>query len=175
MSETLSILWVFSRIGAVGYGGGPGMIPLIEDEVVTRHAWMTRAEFADALAAGYALPGPIAAKIGVYVGYHVAGLSGAVAGFVGTLGPSLVMLAMVMAFLSHYADHPRVIGMLKGVRPIVVALMAWVVLGLLPAAIPDVWAGVVGLVALGVLVFTPIHPALLIVVGAIIGIVFYAP
>ncbi|MDA0747053.1 MAG: chromate transporter, partial [bacterium] len=58
--KLLDIFVSFTKVGVFAYGGGPSMIPLVQEEVVDVHGWMTIEEFADALAMGYALPGPIA-------------------------------------------------------------------------------------------------------------------
>lgn len=168
MSTTLPLLWSFLKIGAVGYGGGPAMIPLFQAEVVERHRWMTEAQFLDALAAGNALPGPISTKMALYIGYHVGGFTGAAAGLVGVLLPSTLLILAVSAFLVRHADSPRVAGALKAVRPVVVGMLAYVVIDMAPASM-DGWLAVgLGLVALGLL-FLKVHPAWLIVGAAVIG------
>ncbi len=60
----------------VGYGGGPAIIPLIENEVVGTYGWMTHQQFAETLALGNALPSPIATKMAGYIGYAIAGVGG---------------------------------------------------------------------------------------------------
>ena len=70
------LFWAFFRVGIFGFGGGPAMIPLVRAEVVTRHHWLTDEEFADVLAIGNTLPGPIATKMPGYIGYRVGGVTG---------------------------------------------------------------------------------------------------
>lgn len=168
MATTLPILWSFLKIGAVGYGGGPSMIPLFQAEVVDRHGWMTEAQFLDALAAGNALPGPIATKMAVYIGYQVGGASGAIAGFVGVLLPSTVLMLALAAFLLRYSEHPRVEGALKAVRPVVVGMLAYVAIDMAPASIDGWLAAGLGLAAIGLL-FLKVHPAWVIVGAAVLG------
>ena len=67
----------FFRIGILGFGGGPTMIPLVHAECVKKYGWITDDEFSDVLAMGNALPGPIATKMASYIGYKVKGLIGA--------------------------------------------------------------------------------------------------
>ena len=61
----------FFRVGMLGYGGGPSSIPLVHQEVVKKYGWMDDDEFADVLALGNTLPGPIATKMAGYIGYRV--------------------------------------------------------------------------------------------------------
>ena len=67
------------------------MVPLVKAEVVDLYGWMTDTEFADALAMGYALPGPIATKIAAVVGFRVGGVLGSIAALAGMVLPSLVL------------------------------------------------------------------------------------
>ena len=86
----LDIFISFSKVGIFAYGGGPSMIPLVQEEVVDVHGWMTIEEFTDALAMGYALPGPIATKMAAYIGYKVAHGPGLLVALFGTVFPSLI-------------------------------------------------------------------------------------
>src|SRR5690606_17857743 len=88
LRELWDLFVAFTRAGLFGYGGGPGSIPLIKREVVDIYHWMTDEQFAEALAFGNALPGPIATKLATYVGFHVAGTPGAVAGVAGIVLPT---------------------------------------------------------------------------------------
>lgn len=108
----------------IGYGGGPAIIPLIEVEVVGNHAWMSAQEFAEVLALGNALPSPIATKMAGYVGYEVAGLSGAFVAVFATVVPSLLLMLGALGLLYRYRDSPRVKRMSQWVRPVVAVLMA---------------------------------------------------
>jgi chromate transporter len=174
LGTTLQLLIAFARVGTLGFGGGPAMIPLIQEEVL-RHGWMTEEQFLDGLAAGYSLPGPIATKIAMYVGWEVAGLPGAIASVVGVAGPSLVLLAGLASVLAAYKDHPRVSGMLRGIRPVVLAILAAMVVGLGPRTITNWPSALIAGAALAVLLATKLHPAALIVAGGVLGALFLTP
>ena len=128
MSIGIDLLLSFGRVGTLAWGGGAAQVPLMKAEVVERHAWMSETEFLDALATGYALPGPIAGKMAVYVGYQEAGLLGAAACLTGIILPSALMIGVVVALLSNFKEHPRVVGMLAALRPAVLGLLVWMVL-----------------------------------------------
>ena len=68
------ILFSFLKVGLFGYGGGPSMIPLLQEEVVEMNGWLSAEEFVDALAMGNSLPGPIIVKMATFVGYKMAGV-----------------------------------------------------------------------------------------------------
>ena len=117
------LLWeifiLFTRVALFSWGGGPASLALMQREVVTA-GWASNEEFADAVAVGNALPGPIAPQVSAYVGYKISGLWGAISATMGTVFPTtLLMLIMVVYFFS-IKDSPAVAAMLKAVRPVVV-------------------------------------------------------
>jgi len=173
VSTALDLLVSFTKVGTLAWGGGPAMVPLMQAEVVDRHGWMTDAEFVDALAAGYALPGPIATKMSLYIGFHAGGWSGALAGFVGMVLPSALLIALVASVYRSFQDHPRVVGMLQMVRPVVLAMLLYLVIDLAPASMPTWQTAAVAAAALAGLWFLKLHPAWLIVIAAALGAIVH--
>lgn len=124
MMLLLQIFWVFAKVGVLAYGGGPSMIPLMQQQVVNA-GWLTSQDFVDALALGNALPGPIATKMSLYVGFKLAGIPGALAGLLGTVGPSGVLMLILALFFLQLKDSPTIQAALVAVRPTVVGLLIW--------------------------------------------------
>ena len=119
----LKLFLVFSKVGLLAWGGGPSMIPLMQQEVLAQ-GWLTPEGFIDALALGNALPGPIATKMSIYVGYEQAGILGAVAAVSGTIAPSgVLMLILAVFFLGK--KTPLIDAALTAVRPAVIGLLIW--------------------------------------------------
>jgi len=174
VGPALELLVAFARVGTLGFGGGPAMVPLIQEEVV-RHGWMTDEQFLDGLAAGYSLPGPISTKMALWVGWETAGLPGAIASIVGVVLPSAVLLAVMAGLLAQYREHPRVEGMLRGVRPIVLAILAAMVVGIAPKSVGGWPTALMAGLALAVLLATKVHPAWLILAGGALGAFLLAP
>lgn len=159
----------FAKTGSVGYGGGPSMIPLIKEEVVSLQNWLGLGDFMDMLAIGNALPGPIATKMSSAIGHQVAGPLGALFATLGVALPSLIMLVILLKFVSLVKDNPKVASMLKGLRPVVVAMLAYAAYDMSFGSLTDIYTWAIGIGAMALLVFTKIHPALLIVAGAAAG------
>lgn len=173
----LRVLWSFTKVGVFGFGGGPSMIPLIQEEVVEVQRWLTKDEFLDAYAFGSALPGPIATKMAGYVGYKVGGTPGAIAGLVGVAVPTMLAMILLGALYLRYRDSPVFEHFLKGVRPVVIALLALVVWEFAPRAfgLPPQWLRNWGLWLLAAAAFVlalrfNVHPAVLIVAGGALGV-----
>lgn len=124
-SKSLAELaWAFTRIGLLGFGGGPAMIPLIHQEVVKRHQWLDDDEFADILAIGNTLPGPIATKMPGYIGYRVAGISGCIIAVAAIILPMIVAMIAMLGIFSRYRDVTWIRGMGQAVVPVVMVMMA---------------------------------------------------
>src|SRR5215469_13283254 len=98
MDVIFALFWAFTKIGCVGYGGGPSMVPLIKEEVVDIQQWMNVADFMDVMAIANALPGPIATKMSVAIGYQVSGFAGAVFATLGVAIPSFIAVIVLLKF-----------------------------------------------------------------------------
>lgn len=162
----------FGRANIFGFGGGPSVIPLIQQEVVANYKWLTTEEFTDALAMGNALPGPIATKMAAYVGYKIAGFWGALAALAGTVVPTAIAMLGLAGLYFKYKDTPQMAGMLKAVRPVVVVLLiqtAWE-MGVKSFPLPVTW--VIALVAMVLIFQFKLHPIILIVSAMIFGLFF---
>ncbi|HKI57280.1 MAG TPA: chromate transporter [Trueperaceae bacterium] len=175
--QLLRLLWSFTKVGLVGFGGGPAMIPLIQEEVVAAQHWLTKDEFLDAFAFGSSLPGPLATKLAGYVGFKVAGWPGALMGLLGMAVPTILAMIALGALYMRYRHTPAIEHFLRGVRPVVVALLALVVWEFAPRAfgMPPQWLRnwALWLLAVGAFVLSlrfNVHPALLIVAGGLLGV-----
>ena len=173
MSELLALLWSFTKVGIFAYGGGPSMIPLIQAEVVEVHHWMTIEEFTDALAMGYALPGPIACKMAAVVGMKISGVPGVIVANVGIIMPSLIAMLLLFRLFLQFKDAPYVTAMLTAVRPAVVGLLLVVVWEMFPKSVVNVSTGIIGALSFGVITVFGVHPAWAIAAAAVVGLVAY--
>lgn len=172
MMSLWQLFVAFFRAGIFGYGGGPGSVPLIRGEVVSTYRWMTDGEFAEALAFGNALPGPIATKLAAFVGYRVAGTTGALAAVLGMVLPTALAMVALYGALSPYKDVPWVKGALTAVKPVVAVLLLQVTWDVARTAFPT---GAMYIFAAAALVATfalKLHPALLIAITFIAGALF---
>jgi chromate transporter len=129
----LYLFITFFQIGLFGFGGGYGMLSLIQGEVVHHWHWMTTSEFTDIVAVSQMTPGPIGINSATYCGYtavHNAGMSegmavlgSCVATFALVL-PSLILMILISKLFIKYMKHPTVQSVFAGLRPAVVGLLA---------------------------------------------------
>ena len=131
----LELLWSFIQIGLFSIGGGYAAMPLIQSQVVELHPWLTMTQFADVMAISEMTPGPIAINAATFVGIQVAGIPGAVIATVGCVLPSCIIVMALAYVYYRFRGLSMVQGILAGLRPAVVAMIASAGLSLLIMAV----------------------------------------
>lgn len=132
----LSLFLTFFKLGAFIFGSGHALAGAMQGEIVDRQKWMTAEEFQNGWAAGNILPGPIATKVVVYVGYERGGILGAVLAVGGYLLPSVGGMIGVAYVLAAYVYSPLVQSLLRGIKPAVLALLVDAFLSFTGVVIP---------------------------------------
>lgn len=163
----LQLFWAFAKVGLLGFGGGPSMLPLMQAEVVNA-GWLTDEQFLEGLAVGNALPGPIATKMAVYVGWEEAGVLGASAALAGVILPSAGLMLALAGVLTALKDHPLMKGALNGARPAVVGMLFYVAVSLTPGGVRDWKAVAIACIAFALLMMK-VHPAFVMVGAVAVG------
>ncbi len=165
-----TLFWSFLKIGVFTFGGGYAMIPLIERELIDRKGWIARDRFLEMLTLAQSAPGPIALNTAVFVGYSKDKMRGAVAAALGVIVPSFVILLLIAIFFTDFKDNHVVEAMFKGMRPAVVSLIAAPVIGL--ARGMNLYRIGLGIVAAAAVWRLHVSPVLLIIAGAVGGILW---
>ena len=120
-------------IGLFGFGGGYGMLSLIQHETVETHHWLSTAEFTDIVAISQMTPGPIGINSATYCGYtaiHNAGYGnmmavlGSATSTLALVLPSLILMILISKMFMKYMNTPLVQSVFTGLRPAVVGLLA---------------------------------------------------
>ena len=129
----LKLFFTFFKIGLFGFGGGYGMLSLIQSETVTHNAWMTSAEFANIVAISQMTPGPIGINAATYCGYtavHNAAMGetmailGSATATLALVLPSFILMIMISRLFMKYMNSMVVQSIMSGLRPAVVGLIA---------------------------------------------------
>jgi chromate transporter len=180
----LKIFNLFTRVALFSWGGGPASLALMQREV-TSAGWVQPHEFADAVAIGNALPGPIAPQVSAYIGYKLAGLPGAIAAVSGTVLPTTILMLIMVVYFFGVKDSPVIQSMLKAVRPVVIGFLLWTAYDMAvnvfgakklgwAAALTGGWDKVlIAAVVFAVLVSTRINPVFVILGAAAFGYIVY--
>lgn len=179
MIRTLLALFVsYLKIGFFGFGGGYAMLSLIHSEVVVRNGWITNGEFTDIVAISQMTPGPIAINSATYIGYEVAGIFGSVVATVAVCLPAMTLMMLITHFFLRLEHNRYVRGVVMGMRPVVVGMIASAALLLiLPhdtegQSFIDGWSWAIFAIAL-LLSARKLNPILLIVASGVAGVVIY--
>jgi len=120
----LELFWSFFQIGMFSIGGGMAAIPLIQNQVVNIHQWLTLTEFTDLITIAEMTPGPIGINSATFVGIKIAGLPGAIVATVGCIFPSCIIVSLLAWIYFKFKELTVVQGVLSGLRPTIVALIA---------------------------------------------------
>ena len=188
MNIYLQLFISFVQIGALSFGGGYAAMPLIQQQVVTLHGWLSPAEFTDLITIAEMTPGPIAINSATYVGYTVGaqagnawcGILGAALATFAVCLPSLTLMLLITRFFLRLKQNPVVEGAMKGMRPVVIGMIASAALLLMfpHSKAPDEqnfidgwsWALFGGVFVASV---KKVNPILLICLSAAAGILIY--
>ncbi len=120
----LKLFLSFLQIGLFSIGGGYAALPLIQNQVVDLHGWLSLSEFVDVISIAEMTPGPIAINSATFVGIKIAGITGALVATLGCILPSCVIVLLLAYLYQRYKKMIFIQGALSGLRPAVVALIA---------------------------------------------------
>ena len=129
----LQLFYTFFKIGLFSFGGGYGMLSVIQGEVVTKYGWLTHTEFTDIVAVSQMTPGPIGINSATYVGFtavanagysEVFAIFGSLLASFSVMLPSFILMLLISKFLMRYRKHPSVEMVFSIIRPVVVGLLA---------------------------------------------------
>ena len=123
MRELLQLFGTFFSIGALTFGGGYAMLPMLRREVVQKHAWATEEELLDYFAIGQCTPGIIAVNTATFVGYKQRGVAGGIVATAGVVAPSFIIITLIAMLLQNFMDIAWVQNAFAGVRVAVSALI----------------------------------------------------
>ena len=171
MRQYLQLFWSFFKIGAFTLGGGYVMIPLIEQEIVSRRRWINSDEFAETLTLAQSTPGPIAINSAVFVGYKMCGMKGVLAAVSGVVIPSFAVILLIALFFPAIRDNEVIARIFKGLRPAVVALIAVSFVRMLQKKNFAWQVTLISVIAALLVAFLKISPIIVILIAAIGGIV----
>src|SRR5580658_2371744 len=139
---------IFLRLGITAFGGPAAHIAIMEDEFVRRRRWLTHERFLDLLGAANLIPGPSSTELAIFIGYEQAGWLGLMIGGMCFILPAALMVTVLAWAYVRFGAIPQVAGILYGIKPVVIAVVAQALWGLAPKAIKkSFWLGALGLLA----------------------------
>ncbi|MGL5576212.1 MAG: chromate transporter [Sarcina sp.] len=173
MITLVKLFLTFLKIGMFGFGGGYAMIPFIEREVVINNAWITELEFLDIIGISQMTPGPVAINTATFVGFRVDGLKGAIIATFGVVIFSLIAVVFISKSMDKFKNNKYLDAVFAGLKPVLIALIISAFVSLAKDSYIDLKSIIISVITLGLLLSKKIHPILVIVLSAIMGIIFY--
>ena len=167
MKTYLELFCAFFQIGALTFGGGYAMLPMIQKEIVEKHHWATDDEIIDYFAIGQLTPGVIAVNTATFVGYKTKGILGGIIATLGVVTPSVIIITVIAAFLKNFMNYEIVQHAFGGIRVAVCVLISIAIMKLAKKNIKDNTGIIIALVVFLLVTFTTIS-SVYVIVGAII-------
>lgn len=171
MKELFDLFWTFCKIGALTFGGGYAMLPLIQREIVENKKWSTEKEILDYYAVGQCTPGVIAVNTATFIGYKLRGIIGGIVATLGVIFPSIVIILIIAAFLQNFADLAIVQSAFAGIRVAVVALIITTVVKLIKSSIKDYLVVIIAIIAFVISAFIGLSPVYVVIAAALTGFI----
>ena len=170
MKECWNLFWAFAKVGAMTFGGGYAMLPILQRELVEKRDWVTEEELMDYFAIGQCTPGIIAVNTATFIGQKRRGNIGGIAATLGVVFPSLVIISILAGFIAGFAHIPWVQNAFAGIQVCVCVLIINGTMKLLKKAVIDKpTAAIFAAVLLGSSVLD-LSPVVFVVVSAVLGI-----
>lgn len=170
------ILWEiflsFLKVGMLSFGGAYSLIPVIEKEVVTNHQWLSNEEFLRVLGLVEFIPGAISIKFATYTGYKTAGIAGAIAANLGNMIFPAGLMIIIYYLLSWFEKNQYVMKAFEGIKYAVIGMIIMVMFQYLLKGTFN-YKYLLLLVLGAILMYFKVHPAIIVVFAAIIGILIF--
>ena len=170
MNKNLEIFVSFARIGAMTFGGGYAMIPILRKEVIDIKGWITEEQMMDAYAIAQVSPGIIAVNTSALIGLQLYGKKGALRAALGQVFPSILIITLIAAFLQQAFLIPIVAQIFAAIRIAVAALIINTATTLFKKGIIDIFSGIIFTIAFVAIVIFAVSPVYIVILSAIFGI-----
>jgi chromate transporter len=171
MKELLDLYFTFFKIGSCTFGGGYAMLPIIQREIVEKRRWATEEEIADYYAIGQCTPGIIAINTATFIGFKRKSIAGGIIATLGFVTPAIIIISVIAALLSNFADIPVVKNAFAGIRVCVCVLIFNAILNLWKNSVPDLPSFIIFLAVLLLSIIFSASPALMVIAAGIAGVI----
>ena len=170
MKEILQLYLTFAKLGAVTFGGGYAMLPILHREIVEKRNWATEKEIADYYAIGQCTPGVISVNTATFIGEKRKGNLGGIAATLGFITPSIIIIAIIATFIHNFAHLEIVKDAFAGIRICVCVLILNAVRKLLKNSVIDWVTALIFISVLLLAALTTFSPIVFVMVAGVIGI-----
>lgn len=168
--DVLELFITFFKIGAVTFGGGMAMLPILDRELVDRKKWTTSEELLDYYAISQSTPGIIAVNVATFIGFKRRRITGGIAATLGVVTPSVIIISIIATFIANFEQFVWVQKALRGINVAVTALLVYSVIRLAKKTVRTPWQLLFFALSFVLVYFFKVHSVLIIVGAALSGI-----
>lgn len=172
MKNLLNLFLAFFKIGALTFGGGYAMMPIIQAELVNKRGWVEEEEVLDYYAIGQMTPGIIAVNTATFIGYKQGKILGAIVATLGVVAPSILIITLIASVFDLFMQQDLVAQAFFGIRIVVVALIASGVVALSKKSLLDLTTKILFVLSILIMAIWSPSPIILILIGAVCGLIF---
>ena len=164
------LFWTIDKMGAITFGGGMAMLPILQREVVENKHWATEEELTDYYAIGQCTPGIIAVNTATFIGQKCGGVAGGILATLGVVFPSLVIISVLAGLITNFAHLNWVKNAFAGIQVCVCVLIFNAVLKLLKKSVVDKRTAAIFLLVLAGGLFLNLSPVWFVIAAALVGV-----
>lgn len=172
MNKSTEIFISFARVGALTFGGGYAMLPILRKEVIDIKGWITEEQMMDSYAIAQVSPGIIAVNTSALIGFQLHGKKGAISAALGQVFPSIIIITLIAAFLQQAFLIPLVQQIFAAVRIAVAVLIITTAVMLLKKGIIDWFSASIFILALVAILGFSISPVYIVIASALLGFLY---
>jgi chromate transporter len=173
IKELFVLFFTFFKIGAVTFGGGLTMLPLLERVLVNDKKWVSMDEILDYYSIAQMTPGIIAVNVATFVGHKRRGTLGGIFATLGMVTPSLIIITVIAKFIANFEQIEWVKKAMKGINAAVAGLLTYAVFGLCKKNLKSVFSVVLFAASFAAIYFFHAHTVLITLSAALIGVIAF--
>ena len=173
MKKLLELFILFFKLGAINFGGGYAMLPLLERELCEKRGWVSEDDLLDYYAIGQCTPGVIAVNVSTFIGYKLKGVLGGIIATLGFISPAFIIIFIIATLLNHFADYEIVQHAFAGIRVCVFVLILSSIIKLSKKSVVDIITGIICVSVALLAIFTPIPLFVYVILAGLIGIIIH--
>ena len=169
MVSLWKIFWIFAKIGAFTIGGGIPMIAAIKSEL-TRRKWLKDEDFLDIITIAQTAPGLFAANIAILTGHKLRGTKGSIVATIASCLPPFLIILLIAMFFTSFKDNEYVIRAFKGIRPVVVALIAVPMIDMIKATKMRWWSWMIVIASMTLVCLLKVSPIYILICVIVVAV-----
>jgi chromate transporter len=170
MGELFEIFRVFFKIGAMTFGGGYAMLPLLQADIARGRKWVAEEDIIDYYAMSQSLPGIVAVNVSMLIGHRKKGAPGLIAACAGMITPSIIIILVIAAFIKNFQSYRAIGHAFNGIRVAVAAMIIKTMLDMGGKSVTDWPRAVIFAASLAMFTFADVSPIIPVLFGAAAGV-----